>query len=144
MVQRGRWGSSPEWLPTPEAGLTGPQETLEVDKLWPKVESPRQRRLRERAKRKEYRLRHPPAREALEKVLAWQVEIEAGEISRAGIARRESLSRARVTQLMKLLDLPHEVKDRLLGEAEDTGGRTIKGALALVPGSTTTGASAPG
>ncbi|MFH1468344.1 MAG: recombinase family protein [Pseudomonadota bacterium] len=124
------------WLPTPEAGLTGPQETLEVDKLWPKVESPRQRRLRQRAERKEHRLRHPPAKDALEKVLTWQAEIDAGDMTRAGIARREGLSRARVTQLMKLLDLPEQVKMKLLEGDPEVQGMTMRNAVRMAePGS---------
>ena len=52
--------------------------------------------------------------------MAWQVEIEAGEVTRADIARREGLTRARVTQVMSLVKLPDEVKGMLLdGEGED-------------------------
>ena len=45
---------------------------------------------------------------------AWEVEIEAGVVNRAGVARREGVSRARVTQVMSLLDLPEDVQQRLL------------------------------
>ena len=46
--------------------------------------------------------------------MRWQREIEEGGIRRADIARRERLTRARVTQVMSLLDLPDEVKEELL------------------------------
>lgn len=51
---------------------------------------------------------------ALAKVLRWAEEIDAGLATRADIARREGVSRARVTQLMKLLDLGHDVREAIL------------------------------
>lgn len=46
--------------------------------------------------------------------LQWRQEIESGTIaSRAEIATREGISRARVTQIMNLLRLPREVRDQL-------------------------------
>ena len=69
--------------------------------------------------------------EALAKVDAWSVELESGK-SRADISRSEGLSRARVTQLMKLADLPPAFR-----QAPNTGESgvrdlTIKQAIALV------------
>lgn len=61
--------------------------------------------------------------------MAWQEEIESGEMNRARIARRERITRARVTQVMALLDLPHEVRDRLLAEDEEMRGMSIREAL---------------
>jgi len=71
----------------------------------------------------------PPAAEALRKAMAWQTEIEAGTINRAGIARRERITRARVTQIMSLLDLPDDVRERLLAEDEQVRGMSIREAL---------------
>ena len=59
-------------------------------------------------------------REVLEQVDAWQRQINQG-VKRSEIARREGLTRARVTQLMKLSRLPKEVRrqiDEELGEDE--------------------------
>ena len=53
------------------------------------------------------------AAEALRRVRKWQAEIDAGA-TRAQIARREGLSRARVTQLMRLLELPGDLQASLL------------------------------
>lgn len=50
--------------------------------------------------------------DALRRAQTWQAEIDGGA-SRAQIARREGLSRARVTQLMKLLDLPGHLQEAL-------------------------------
>jgi len=45
----------------------------------------------------------------------WQRQLDAGEIeSQAAIARREGLTRARVTQIMSLLRLAHEVQKKIL------------------------------
>lgn len=71
----------------------------------------------------------PPAAEALRKAVAWQSEIDDGTINRAGIARRERVTRARVTQIMSLLDLPDDVKERLLAEGDEVRGMSIREAL---------------
>lgn len=76
----------------------------------------------------------PPAAEALRKAMAWQQEIEAGAMTRARIARRERVTRARITQVMALLDLPEDVRDRLLAEAEDVKGMSIREALRTAAG----------
>ena len=54
---------------------------------------------------KHVRITHAERRELrLQQAREWQRQIDAGEISsRAAIARREGLSRARVTQLMNVL-----------------------------------------
>ena len=51
-------------------------------------------------------------REVLSKVDRWQEEIESG-VSRASIGRREGLSRARMTQLMRLTLVPLEIRTRI-------------------------------
>lgn len=53
----------------------------------------------------------------LKRALAWQRELDAGEVaSRAALARREGLSRARVTQVMKLLELATPIQAVVLGD----------------------------
>ena len=61
--------------------------------------------------------------------MAWQADIEAGAINRAGVARRERVTRARVTQVMALLDLPEDVKVKLLEDDEEAKGMSIREAL---------------
>lgn len=56
----------------------------------------------------------PDAVNALRRALEWQAEIGGGDISRADIARREGVTRARVTQVLKLLDLDADVQEALL------------------------------
>ncbi len=77
-------------------------------------------------------MRQPPAAEALRKAMAWQAEIEAGDINRAGIARREGYTRARVTQVTSLLGLPEELRGRLLGGDEAVAGMSVREALRAV------------
>ena len=77
-------------------------------------------------------MKNPPAAEALRKAMAWQAEIETGEINRAGIARREGYTRARVTQVMGLLDLPEQLRGRLLTGDEAVAGMSVREALRAV------------
>jgi len=62
---------------------------------------------RARADRKGRKLRHKSGTlrvDILARALEWERQLEAGEVeSRAAIARREGLSRARVTQVMMRL-----------------------------------------
>jgi len=96
-------------------------------------ESPLQRKLRERRERMEALMAGPPpAAEALRKAMAWQQEIETGTINRAGIARRERVTRARVTQIMSLLDLPEGERERLMGAHGPDGLTSIRAALRSV------------
>ena len=68
----------------------------------------------------------PSAVSALRRAEEWAAEIDAGA-TRASIARREGLTRARITQLMKLLALPSRVRAELAG---DTGAQwSIRRAL---------------
>ena len=64
----------------------------------------------------------PPAAEVLRKAMAWQREIQSGEMTQARIARRERIMRALVTRVMALLDMPEDVRERLLAEGEDLRG----------------------
>ena len=70
-----------------------------------------------------------PASKALEKAIRWQKVIESEGITRAEVARREGCTRARVTQLMKLLTLEESLKERLLTADADLTGWTIRRAI---------------
>ena len=63
--------------------------------------------------------RTPPSRSPrivglMKKALAWQELLDSGEApSRAELARREGITRARVTQIMKLLALAPEIHEAI-------------------------------
>lgn len=96
-------------------------------------ESPRQRMLRERQERKERRMEGPsPASQSLHRAILWQEEISSNGTTRAGIARREGLSRARVTQILTLLGLPEEVKAKLLSDDKEVMGWSVRKVLGMV------------
>jgi hypothetical protein len=61
--------------------------------------------------------------------MGWQEEIDSGAETRASISRRGGLTRARVTQLMKLLDLPEAVRGEMLSSPESYRDWTIRRAL---------------
>ena len=69
---------------------------------------------------------NPPLRDALLKAIAWQKDIEESSMRRADIARREGLTRARVTQIMGLLDLPEDVRQKVLDRDPEVGSWTIR------------------
>ena len=53
--------------------------------------------------------------ETLRKALEWRRQLDAGKVpNQAAIARREGISRARVTQILCLLRLPSETLNRIL------------------------------
>jgi hypothetical protein len=108
------------------------EETLNLAHLWPREEGRKAKVRRERAERRDGREKNPPAAEALRKAMAWAVEMESSGIRRADIARREGITRARVTQVMSLLKLPEDVRVSVLAGGEP---RTIRGALEVVAGS---------
>jgi len=59
--------------------------------------------------------RTPPVVETLHRALEWRRQLDAGEVaSQAEIARREGVTRARVTQVMMLLRLEPKVQERVL------------------------------
>jgi hypothetical protein len=59
--------------------------------------------------------RTPRVVELLRKALDWQALLESGEVpNRAAIARREGVTRARVTQVMSLLRLDPMIRRRIL------------------------------
>ena len=69
------------------------------------------------------------ASEALKTAMSWQAEIESTGIRRADIARREGLTRARVTQVMSLLKLPDEMKAMLLDGQGDGNDWSVRRAI---------------
>lgn len=69
------------------------------------------------------------AADALRQAMAWHEEIVAGNVRQADIAKREGLTRARVSQLMKLRQLPADEQKKLLEGAADA---SVKAALRLV------------
>jgi hypothetical protein len=76
-----------------------------------------------RARRKQAQDRRPGARRTppskpphivslMNKALEWQRLLDAGEVSRrAEVARRQGITRARVTQIMKLLALAPDIRE---------------------------------
>ena len=61
----------------------------------------------------------PRVAELLRKAIEWQELIESGNgTSKADIARREGLSRARVTQIMYLLNLASNIQKHILSMPE--------------------------
>ena len=64
----------------------------------------------------------PRVVELLQMALEWQRELDAGEVdTQAEIARREGITRARVTQIMALLRLAPEIQDLILAMPEGVG-----------------------
>ena len=58
----------------------------------------------------------PRVVELLRKALEWQDLLDSGEVpNRAAIAKREGLTRSRVTQVMGLLRLAPEIQEQVLG-----------------------------
>ena len=72
-----------------------------------------------------------PAAKALVRAMEWQKVIEAEGIDRAEIARRNGYTRARVTQLMKLVHLPDEVRAGVKAGDESFAGWSIRQAIEL-------------
>ena len=61
------------------------------------------------------KLRTPRVAELLNEARRWERLLDSGEVSsQAGIARREGLTRARVTQILGLLRLPSEIQEVIL------------------------------
>jgi len=82
------------------------------------------------ARNKEKKAAAPPVvPQTLKRVMSWQEEIDSGDETRASISRREELTRARVTQLMKLLELPEAVRQAMISSPESYRDWTIRRAL---------------
>ena len=57
----------------------------------------------------------PRVVELLRKAIEWKRQLDAGEVcNQADIARRESVTRARVTQVMSMLRLAPEIQEHIL------------------------------
>ena len=97
-------------------------------------ETDRMKMLRERAERVEQLRENPPLREALLKAMAWQRDIEEKGMRRSEIARRERYTRARVTQIMKLVELPEDVKGMILVGDEAVAGWTVRKGIEVAAG----------
>ena len=68
----------------------------------------------------------PRVAELLRKALAWRALLTSGEVSnQATIARREGITRARVTQILGLLRLAPEIQDHILSMPRTVGRPTI-------------------
>ncbi len=65
--------------------------------------------------------RTPRVVELLRTAIEWQSQLEAGEVrNRADIARREGITRARVTQIMALLRLAPEIQEHIQAIPDST------------------------
>ncbi|MCP5069240.1 MAG: hypothetical protein GY946_21970 [bacterium] len=97
--------------------------------MWPFV-LPRDAAVRARAER-EAVPKQPAmgAINAMRLVAEWETELREGSVRRADLARRHGWSRARITQLMTLLDLPDDVRRGLLEGASEFRGWSIRRAL---------------
>jgi hypothetical protein len=63
--------------------------------------------------------RTPAVVETLRKALVWRQELDSGSaVRQADIARREGVSRARVTQVLMLLRLAPDIQESILGLTE--------------------------
>jgi hypothetical protein len=72
-------------------------------------------RCRARRRRSPKRAGPPRIVETLRKAIEWRRQLDAGEVpNQAAIARREGITRARVTQILSLLRLPLVDRDRIL------------------------------
>ena len=68
----------------------------------------------------------PRVAELLRKALAWRALLTSGEVSnQATIARREGITRARVTQILGLLRLAPEIQNHILSMPGTVGRPTI-------------------
>ncbi|MBE0568048.1 MAG: hypothetical protein IH577_00015 [Deltaproteobacteria bacterium] len=65
--------------------------------------------------------RTPRVVELLRKAIEWQGLLESGEmVSQADIARREGITRGRVTQVMSMLRLAPEIREKILTMPDTT------------------------
>jgi len=64
----------------------------------------------------------PRVVELLQVAIEWQAQLDAGEVeTQAAIARREGITRARVTQIMALLRLVPEIREHILAMPDSVG-----------------------
>lgn len=78
-----------------------------TDRIVRSVRSRREKPLREP--------KTPRVTELLRKAMEWRRQLDAGEVrNQADIARREGITRARVTQVMGMLGLPPQIREQIL------------------------------
>jgi len=66
--------------------------------------------------------RTPRVVELLKMAMEWQRQLDAGEVeTQAAIARREGITRARVTQIMALLRLAPDIQEHILAMPDSVG-----------------------
>jgi ABC-type branched-subunit amino acid transport system ATPase component len=88
----------------------------------------RQRRRRPQKPAKEPKT--PPVVETLRRAIAWRQELDAGAVAtQAAIARREGVTRARVTQVLMLLHLAPRVQKSILSLPESPNPRRLPESL---------------
>jgi len=64
----------------------------------------------------------PRVVELLQMAMEWQRQLDAGEVdTQAEIARREGITRARVTQILAMLRLSPEIREHILAMPESVG-----------------------
>jgi DNA-directed RNA polymerase sigma subunit (sigma70/sigma32) len=64
--------------------------------------------------------------ETLRKAIEWRRQLHAGEVpNQAAIARREGITRARVTQVLALLQLPTEIRRDIMAAQDDSPRRCL-------------------
>ena len=62
----------------------------------------------------------------LRQAIKWREELDSGQIpNQAAIARREHITRARVTQILALLRLPPETQEQVLAASPTKNGRVL-------------------
>ena len=100
--------------------------------LWPKkAVSQRQRDRQRRAALREEGRVDPPAAKALRKALEWDATMRRRGWSRARLAAEVGYTRARITQILHLLNLPDDLKQKLLAGRPKVTGMTIREAIKL-------------
>ncbi len=94
--------------------------------------------------RRKARTRRPPKPvgpprivETFRKAIEWRRQLDAGEVpNQASIARREGITRARVTQVLALLRLPSDIRRRVMAlrDGSSPAGLSERALRKIVPG----------
>jgi hypothetical protein len=68
----------------------------------------------------------PRVTELLRKAIEWRHQLDAGEVrNQAEISRREGITRARVTQILRLMRLHPEIRENILSTLDEAHRRPI-------------------
>ena len=78
--------------------------------------------------REESRL-DPPAAKALRKALEWDAIMRRRGWTRSRLAAEVGYTKARVTQILHLLNLPDDLKQKLLAGRPEVEGMTVRNAI---------------